>query len=325
MSRLDILVWHCRGAGNATFKRNITNLVNTHKPVIVALLETKVSLDYLGFFFKKLGFLGSVHVDPMERVGGIWLLWDPNLVSGLIPRKCPTSPNHSNRDSLWEELVNKATGLNSPRLLAGDMNDITSASESQTSSNDVRTSQNRKFRDRIDSCSLMDMGASGPKFKWSNGREGTALVQERLDRALYNADWRSLFLMGERNTRFFHFSTIIRRKSKVSFLKNDNNEWVDNDEDISNLVQIYYVDLFRDRGDSAIQHNCAALIEDSKALLSQTGTMISHIPRLANQSAHSLSRIGLEQEERLVVTYDIPEATRPLIREGILGAGSLCD
>lgn len=300
------------------------------------------------------------------------------------------SPNHGNRDSLWEELVNKATGINSTWLFAGDMNDTTSASESQTSSNVVRTSQNRKFRDRIDSCSLMDMGASGPKFTWSNGREGTALVQERLDRALYSANWRSLFpdgtvqnlprtysdhspllihvygntphmginrpfrleaawlldesfaavvnnnrrgsnfsdkiktfsnaamnwnknvfgnifrkkrwilgriegvqraqanqfshnlqclekdvvtdfnnilaqeemlwfqkswakwiVQGERNTRFFHLSTIIRRsKSKVTFLKNDNNEWVDNDDDISNLVQIYYVDLFRDRGTS---------------------------------------------------------------------------
>lgn len=156
----------------------------------------------------------------MGRVGGIWLLWDPNLVSvnttevsnqvihATIKKKKKdafeewvfsavyASPNHSNRDSLWKELVNKATGINSPWLLAGDMNDTTSASESQTSSNVVRTSQNKKFRDRIDSCSLMDMGASGPKFTWSNGREGTALVQERLDRALYSADWRCLFPDG---------------------------------------------------------------------------------------------------------------------------------
>lgn len=52
-------------------------------------------------------------------------------------------------------------------------------------------------------------------------------------------------------------------------------------------------------------HNGAALIEDSKALMAQTGTTISHIPRLANQTADSLSRFGAEQEESLVITYDI--------------------
>ncbi|KAF7146837.1 hypothetical protein RHSIM_Rhsim04G0198900 [Rhododendron simsii] len=60
-------------------------------------------------------------------------------------------------------------------------------------------------------------------------------------------------------------------------------------------------------GDTVIQHNGAALIEDSKALMAQTGTTISHIPRLANQSADSLSRFGAGQEESLVITYDIPE------------------
>lgn len=38
--------------------------------------------------------------------------------------------------------------------------------------------------------------------------------------------------------------------------------------------------------------------------MAKTGTTISHILRMANQSADSLSRMGDEQEENLVVTYE---------------------
>lgn len=70
------------------------------------------------------------------------------------------------------------------------------------------------------------------------------LAQEEM--LWFQKSWAKWIVQGERNTRFYHLSTIIRRrKSKVTFLKNDNN-----DEDISNLVQIYYVDLFRNRGTS---------------------------------------------------------------------------
>ncbi|KAK2637858.1 hypothetical protein Ddye_025653 [Dipteronia dyeriana] len=37
------------------------------------------------------------------------------------------------------------------------------------------------------------MGFVGPKFTWSNEREGSASVLERLDRGICNNDWRNLF------------------------------------------------------------------------------------------------------------------------------------
>lgn len=50
--------------------------------------------------------------------------------------------------------------------------------------------------ENMNACKLMDMGASGPKFTWTNGRQGAANVQKRLDRGLCNEDWRSLFPEG---------------------------------------------------------------------------------------------------------------------------------
>jgi hypothetical protein len=51
----------------------------------------------------------------------------------------------------------------------------------------------RDFEEVIEDCHLSDLGFIGPKFTWSNGRGGRALTKERLDRALANVEWRSLF------------------------------------------------------------------------------------------------------------------------------------
>lgn len=214
---MDVLIWNCRGAGNKSFRRNFTDLFMKHKPSIVALLETKVKLDTMGTFFKKLGLKGSLHIDPMGRVGGIWILWDPDFIS-LNPTKITDqvihvnvkkddfdewvfsavygSPNQVTRNQLWEELIDRATSNTGPWLVAGDFNDTATVNESQGSTSAVRTSQLANFRDRMDRCNLVDMGAEGPKFTWSNGRKGMALIRKRLDRALCNSDWSSLFPEG---------------------------------------------------------------------------------------------------------------------------------
>lgn len=52
---------------------------------------------------------------------------------------------------------------------------------------------------------------------------------------------------GENNTRYFHLSTIIRRrKSKINMLKNDANIWVDDPSIMKEMVQNYFVNLFKD-------------------------------------------------------------------------------
>ncbi|KAI8550987.1 hypothetical protein RHMOL_Rhmol06G0149600 [Rhododendron molle] len=51
--------------------------------------------------------------------------------------------------------------------------------------------------------------------------------------------------LGERNTRYFHLSTIIkRRRSKISILKDRNNHWMENPEVIKDHVQNYFIELF---------------------------------------------------------------------------------
>lgn len=81
MSAFNIIVWNCRGAGNDRFKLNFADLFNSHKPDVVALLETKVSTSSMRLFFSNLGLTESICVDPSGRSGGVWVIWDPRKVT----------------------------------------------------------------------------------------------------------------------------------------------------------------------------------------------------------------------------------------------------
>ena len=50
-----------------------------------------------------------------------------------------------------------------------------------------------EFRVALLHCGLVDLGFQVNIFTWNNGRPGDAFVQERLDRACANSEWRSLF------------------------------------------------------------------------------------------------------------------------------------
>ncbi|KAI8010911.1 hypothetical protein LOK49_LG06G02303 [Camellia lanceoleosa] len=76
-----VMLWNCRGAGNKIFKRNFRELIRVHRPNVVALFETKVPFSSIGLFFNHMGFTASTIVDPVGRVRGIWLIWDPTQVS----------------------------------------------------------------------------------------------------------------------------------------------------------------------------------------------------------------------------------------------------
>ncbi|XP_059428618.1 uncharacterized protein LOC132162402 [Corylus avellana] len=53
------------------------------------------------------------------------------------------------------------------------------------------------FQKVLEKCRLSDMGFQGSKFTWTNGRTDNAFTQERLDRAVANAEWLSHFACSE--------------------------------------------------------------------------------------------------------------------------------
>lgn len=51
---------------------------------------------------------------------------------------------------------------------------------------------------------------------------------------------------GDRNTNFFHTCTLVRRRrNKIEILKDDNGNWVEDDEKLKNIAVEYFSDLFK--------------------------------------------------------------------------------
>ncbi|XP_028081728.1 uncharacterized protein LOC114283094 [Camellia sinensis] len=209
MDLIRLLFWNCRGAGNNKFKRNLVEIVKTHKPKILILMETKVAFSTMSEFFNQLGFTASSTIDPVGRVGGIWIAWDTSQVNVRASIVSPqvihatvheedyeewvlaavyASPNPSLRERLWQDLEDVAHSMQQPWLVARDFNDYANQSERRSFSASQNTSRTQKFLDRVNSCNLIDLGSSGPRLTWTNNRQGMANTMERLDRALCNAD-----------------------------------------------------------------------------------------------------------------------------------------
>jgi len=55
----------------------------------------------------------------------------------------------------------------------------------------------KAFQSALVDCSLMDLGYVGPKFLWCNGKQSLDFCRERLDRAVVNPGWSSLFNVVE--------------------------------------------------------------------------------------------------------------------------------
>ncbi|KAI7996821.1 hypothetical protein LOK49_LG10G00790 [Camellia lanceoleosa] len=80
-SSINVMLWNYREVDNKIFRRNFKELIRLYHPNVVALFETKVLFSFMGLFFNHLGYTASTIVDPVGRVVGILLIWDPIQVS----------------------------------------------------------------------------------------------------------------------------------------------------------------------------------------------------------------------------------------------------
>jgi hypothetical protein len=180
-------------------------------------METRCDPLKLRRTFELLGFDDMVSTEVRGFAGGIVVAWKRDNITVDVCKisfqyihlhvKYPNddwwyltpiyaSPIETIRSVLWEELKNIAQHMIDPWLLAGDFNDIMCAEEKRGGVA-ASTRKCNIFKDRIDVCKLMDIGAMGPKFTWRGPLyHGGQRIYERLDRALCNSHWRLLFPDG---------------------------------------------------------------------------------------------------------------------------------
>ena len=70
----------------------------------------------------------------------------------------------------------------------GDFNEVVSLSE-KLGGGGRSSSQMRDFQLALEEFNLVDQGYWGPKYTWSNYREGYEFTKERLDRGVANNEW----------------------------------------------------------------------------------------------------------------------------------------
>ncbi|KAG7534372.1 Endonuclease/exonuclease/phosphatase superfamily [Arabidopsis thaliana x Arabidopsis arenosa] len=71
------------------------------------------------------------------------------------------------------------------------------------------------------------------------------VVLEQEEMIWYQKSREKVIVAGDRNTRFFHTSTIIRRRrNKIEMLKNDDGRWVSDSQELESLAVNYYKRLY---------------------------------------------------------------------------------
>ena len=72
--------------------------------------------------------------------------------------------------------------------------------------------QIRSFKETLDACGLCDMGYIGQWYTWSVTRQDHRHIQERIDRAVVNMEWKLRFPMA----RVYHIASSVSDHCLIS-------------------------------------------------------------------------------------------------------------
>uniref|UniRef100_A0A2N9FE83 CCHC-type domain-containing protein n=1 Tax=Fagus sylvatica TaxID=28930 RepID=A0A2N9FE83_FAGSY len=211
---LNVLTWNCRGVLNPCFRRALLDLLNINDPAILILTETRLGGARAAELAKSFPFDGFLCTNTIGFAGGIWILWKAAAVelelltsteqeihvsaqvkdsnSLWLLSAIYASPRRSERRVLWKNLMVISGLHNLPWVMVGDFNDIISGDEKWGGNSPV-ASRIAEYNNCMNTCSMLDLGFSGPKYTWSNGQDISTLIMQRLDRAWVNSEWRILF------------------------------------------------------------------------------------------------------------------------------------
>ncbi|XP_070038612.1 uncharacterized protein [Nicotiana tomentosiformis] len=209
----NIIFWNVCGANNDDFRRNFRKIIDTHKPCLIALLETR--MGFYATLLNDFNFTEMIELPAEGQAGGLVILYDHKVVIvNNFTRRCQeihamievlpfrfswllstvyANTNIYDRETMWHYLENISNSFNRAWLVGGDLNDITMISE-KFRDRKVSHSRTSRIWNHINNCRLVDLGYMGCKYTWSNHRKRRkGLIMKRLDRFLANEEWLNLF------------------------------------------------------------------------------------------------------------------------------------
>ena len=141
ISVMNYIIWNSRGSLKPNFQSHVRELARVYDPAIFVIMETRLGGERAKDIIDRLPFDGAIHTDTIGWSGGLWLLWNSDLVEVILLSKTEqeihvtvkvrssniswlfsavyASPRFAERSILWNNLMNVANCIVFPGLLQG--------------------------------------------------------------------------------------------------------------------------------------------------------------------------------------------------------------
>ncbi|XP_072087958.1 uncharacterized protein [Arachis hypogaea] len=190
------------------------NLVRIYKPSFFFLFETHTIFNNLKNFWDKLDFHCVGIEEAVGHRGGIWFLSSIANTSCVVIDQidqCITvkvsvgnliwlcsavygSPQFEKRCMLWDHLRSINSSHNGPWMAVGDFNEIVAPDESTCAY--FSSHRASLLATTLDDCELFDLKVTGRRYTWYRAVQAGRNLAKRLDRALVNEAWMTMFPEG---------------------------------------------------------------------------------------------------------------------------------
>ena len=188
-------------------------MVNKEEPIIVFLMETKSSREWMKKVKERCKMKHGLIVPSNGSRGGMAMLWKEGVkldvqtylddhidawVDGGVEvgwwhlTGFYGNPKIAKRPESWAKLKQLNNTSSLPWVVIGDFNEITGLSEKKGGSMRPRR-QMEIFVEAINHCGLREVNYIGPRFTWIYQLKDGEQIRERLDRALATQEWMDLF------------------------------------------------------------------------------------------------------------------------------------
>ena len=211
---MNIIIWNSRSSLKPNFQKYVNELAHNHNPAIMVVMETKIGGDQAKAIINKLPFDRAIYFDTIGYARGLWLLWNSDRVEVSLISKteqeihatvkvCASDfswilstvyacPRFEERSIIWNNMSALAELHSMAWVITRDFNKPL-VEDDKFGGRALSMNRSLQFKDCLDKCNMVDLGFSGLRFTWSNGRELSALIQERIDKFFVNPDWHSNF------------------------------------------------------------------------------------------------------------------------------------
>ena len=179
-------------------------------------METKLPGDVMKGKKYEVGFTQGLIVPSDGESGGLALLRKQDLnvsvkgyfrwyINAIVETKSYVGtwrftgfygqPETSERYESWAQLKELSQQYNMPWICVGDFNEVLKSYE-KFGGIERLAWQIRSFKETLDACGLCDLGYIGQWYMWSVTRQDHKHIQERIDRAIANMEWKLRFPMA---------------------------------------------------------------------------------------------------------------------------------